>query len=1499
MIRDLFAAVLRIFLAASLIASLAPAAASAQSMEGWLGWQSPHTSELFPSADAACRSQWKYYQGGKSRYIGVNFNVGNPNSGMCSWTQYQYLCAEETGAPGNCGTIYPTWVVLRCQSGFTATQGRYCVKDSELVPERPCDCNNGSSENPQVGHPIVLSTGSKVLKARDFETADGDFVISRSYRSMPFGRSASFQSPPLGAVGGWQFDFMYELQLTGFSGSSSSPNAKLAILAPDGTAYDFRMQSGGTWVPDIATGAFFAPTNLKVEYLGTLPADLSTLQSASTQWRVTDGDDNVWTFQTFVRPNTSGPYSLGRPVSRLTREGYNWTFAYRTDNSLQTITDSFGRQASFNWSLFYISSLASPPAGSGPYPESVSSISLPDGTSLRYTYDPPAATAPPSTSHVQRLIKVERLSSSSTVLDSTGYAYGDTRFPQHITGVSDFSGNQVASYSYDARGRGISTALADGIQSYTIADTETTSELVRTVTNALGKTEVYHFQRFGSGLPDIRVASVSGQASANTPASTRSFIYGTDNFIASKTDEEGHVTSYTRDSRGRPMNIVEAYGTPQARTTTTTWNATFNQPDRIVRPGLQLDYAYYSNGQLQSVTETDTTSQSVPYSTNGQTRTWTYTWGTGGRLASVNGPKPIDSNGKDDTVTFAYDTSGNLQTVTNGLGQVTSFASYDSNGRPGTMTDANNVVTAFSYDPLGHTKTVTIKHPTNAPLDATTSFDYDTNGRVTGITLPSTNKLFMDYNAAGQLTAMRSADGERREFTYDKDGNVAGETVRRSDRSVSQQISRSFDELSRVIGETLIKPNTAHYSYDKVGNVTGMTAPNGSATSNSFDALNRLVTTVAPDSGSTTRGYDAADNLISHTDPISVTTQFTRNGFGEVIQEVSPDRGTSTYYYDEAGQLTASIDGRGQRIDYTRDILGRVTQKAPAGRPASETINYSWDTPGFTGSYAVGRLSSVTDGTGTTSFSYDHRGNLIAKRQTIGSGVADLAYTYDLADRVTQITYPSGRLVQYAYDAKGRVSQVQTKTSSSDPSWAILASGYSYEPFGSVKSIALGNGLSVANDWGNDGRLASRRLYTTSSGANLSWLAYTYDVNGNVGAVRDKLNDANSIYYGYDSNDRLTLASMVLDNPPSEEAYNYTTGTNRLASFTDASGARSISYDNRGNTISETRPGGGTVSTSYDGYGRLLSYVRTGDPSQANSYNGLDDRVTATSGGTTHSFVYDADRRLIGEYGASASDVIAETIWLSPGVATNDNQALGGDDGASGYAPLAVATGTGMSSSLTWVHGNQLGVPIAFTDASGAAVSPPNVTLAGFPGQTRTLSDVYYNRYRDYDSSLGRYIQADPIGLGGGSNPYLYAKANPLALVDPNGLQAAVLPFPKIQVPLCPVCALALAIAPYEYEGGKVIGETIGDVLNTVRNDEAVRERKEYKRNYAKPMPPGLDDCERLAWLLAREKALLAARTAWDAKWGQDHTLANQQSRNAIRNLENEMKRRGCQCPSD
>lgn len=59
-------------------------------------------------------------------------------------------------------------------------------------------------------------------------------------------------------------------------------------------------------------------------------------------------------------------------------------------------------------------------------------------------------------------------------------------------------------------------------------------------------------------------------------------------------------------------------------------------------------------------------------------------------------------------------------------------------------------------------------------------------------------------------------------------------------------------------------------------------------------------------------------------------------------------------------------------------------------------------------------------------------------------------------------------------------------------------------------------------------------------------------------------------------------------------------------------------------------------------------------------------------------------------------------------------------------------------------------------------------TFLRFPGQYYdTETGLYYNVNRSYDPSIGRYIESDPMGLGGGINTYGYAMANPMSLADP------------------------------------------------------------------------------------------------------------------------------------
>ncbi|MDO9315546.1 MAG: RHS repeat-associated core domain-containing protein, partial [Burkholderiaceae bacterium] len=139
-----------------------------------------------------------------------------------------------------------------------------------------------------------------------------------------------------------------------------------------------------------------------------------------------------------------------------------------------------------------------------------------------------------------------------------------------------------------------------------------------------------------------------------------------------------------------------------------------------------------------------------------------------------------------------------------------------------------------------------------------------------------------------------------------------------------------------------------------------------------------------------------------------------------------------------------------------------------------------------------------------------------------------------------------------------------------------------------------------------------------------------------------------------------------------------------------------------------------------------------------------------------------------------------------------------------GNTPLAVFTpdpANGTNPPLVYyIHTDHLNTPRVVVNTSGVlrwswiaepfGTTAPNTNPAAlgafafnlrFPGQyADSESGLFYNYFRDYDSSIGRYAQSDPIGLNGGINTYSYVAGNPISYTDHEGLQALPMPPPPI-----------------------------------------------------------------------------------------------------------------------
>jgi len=214
---------------------------------------------------------------------------------------------------------------------------------------------------------------------------------------------------------------------------------------------------------------------------------------------------------------------------------------------------------------------------------------------------------------------LDRLSSvtySTTPQSSQSYLYENTALPFSLTGITDEDGNRFTTWTYDQLGRGLTSQHGGGadLTTFTYNDTDGS----RTVTNALGEQELYKFTTL-QGVP--KLIEIDRQATATTAAATETFAYDGNGYLSSQTDWNGNVTTYLNDVHGQPTTITEASGTAQARTTTITYHASLHVPLQIVTPGLTTNFTYDTSGNLLTKTATDTTNATVPYSTNGVSRT--------------------------------------------------------------------------------------------------------------------------------------------------------------------------------------------------------------------------------------------------------------------------------------------------------------------------------------------------------------------------------------------------------------------------------------------------------------------------------------------------------------------------------------------------------------------------------------------------------------------------------------------------------------------------------------------------------------------------------------------------------------------------------------------------------------------------------------------------------------------------------------------------------------
>ena len=230
----------------------------------------------------------------------------------------------------------------------------------------------------------------------------------------------------------------------------------------------------------------------------------------------------------------------------------------------------------------------------------------------------------------------------------------------------------------------------------------------------------------------------------------------------------------------------------------------------------------------------------------------------------------------------------------------------------------------------------------------------------------------------------------------------------------------------------------------------------------------------------------------------------------------------------------------------TFDKLNRVlTETYPP--TTDDDVAYTYDK----GDFGIGRLTSFTDHSGSTVFTYNARGDILTDKRTIDDKTYTVSYAYDLADHVSSITYPDGRTVGYTRDAFGRISAVALRDKP-------IVSDVAYERFGPVSGMTFGNGISAAFTYDLDYRLTGIEAKPVQN------LAMAYDGVNDITSIMDlsackencdkiSPHDWNS----EDNKDRNNSQSFTYD------------ADYRLLTADGLYGAETFTYDADGNRLNE------------------------------------------------------------------------------------------------------------------------------------------------------------------------------------------------------------------------------------------------------------------------------------------------------------------------------------------
>jgi RHS repeat-associated protein len=559
---------------------------------------------------------------------------------------------------------------------------------------------------------------------------------------------------------------------------------------------------------------------------------------------------------------------------------------------------------------------------------------------------------------------------------------------------------------------------------------------------------------------------------------------------------------------------------------------------------------------------------------------------------------------------------------------------------------------------------------------------------------------------------------------------------------------------------------------------------------------------------------DALGRLTRIIDTKGVVTTVEYDGLGRRTRLTDPAVGERSFTFNAAGDETSWLSAAGAAMFVKYDALHRPIQKdyftpKPAG--SGDVINV-YDEAGRNG---IGRLTSTRNASAMRAITYDREGRVTLLERTLGGKVYREQRTYDTLGRTLEVVYPDGKRITQSYDGPA-VRSVY----SASVTYALFSN---YNAAGFAQQVRYGNGTVSTSTYETPSnpecpRATYRLCSTKTLGANNAVIfqaTYGYDPKGNVTVARepsvvrsyiydefDRLRGAASSRTGVVATEQYRAsiaaaqfprdwamlsapsAQLQLDegfayDPSDDIAWKWDVGTYEYPQATAATmnphaprkvGNDTLVWDGDGNMFS--------------GFGRTSSYNLDGRVVSIDLPRKKQRAVGHAAGGNPRSYQYeyDTDGSRVRESGPNGITAYAGDLTECRFGAQCVNHI---------YAATGRVATESADGKVVYFHRDHQRSVRAVTDGTGAVSARYAYSSYGAPGGSGTLpsflstsvlfgsqpyaadAGVYTFGGRAYDPRFGRFLSPDDVIPVAGSpqylNRYIYAHANPVSTIDPDG----------------------------------------------------------------------------------------------------------------------------------